>query len=493
MDNTKYKPIEYKNFQSGIADSPSDGFANIRNCNIEKFPGNITPGFPTVSTNSSYIFGPVAVSYSSGTYITFTTGSATVVPYIGQAVVFSASGGGITAGTYYLAATITNTTGTTWTAQVAVNLQNALNQVTVNVTAGVTGNISSLNMATVTDFKTWYPNTIGSLATSFCIDNQNQVWVQDNTVNNTTIAITKNHWYYLQTINGNAAETSTSLVVFNSLHSTSAVFLFASAYTYISVMQIDGINLTIGAASVPNTGVSTPFKTDFKQFASGSAMYHKGFVSQTGSMYFTDVNTIYGFNEVSGKTFSPTDSTTYSYNNAAITLPSFEVATCLDNLGANLIVGGLNSNLLYPWTEIPVVTTTATSTAVYASYSTPLRVGERGTYQIKNINNVLYILAGIKGIVYYTTGYNVLPLKKIPEYITGGGVRCVDGPGGPAPHVHGREDAMTKTKKKTMEYTGWEKRGTLLVHVACPRDNGWCANPHGKCYGCGAKAPREES
>lgn len=52
---------------------------------------------------------------------------------------------------------------------------------------------------------------------------------------------------------------------------------------------------------------------------------------------------------------------------------------------------------------------------------------------------------------------------------------------------------MTKTKKKTMEYTGWEKRGTLLVHVACPRDNGWCANPHGKCYGCGAKAPREES
>jgi len=141
-------------------------------------------------------------------------------------------------------------------------------------------------------------------------------------------------------------------------------------------------------------------------------------------MYFTDGNYLIGFVEITGKTFSPSDSTTYVFVQKALVLPFFEIATCLENLGDNLIIGGLNSNLLYPWNEIQTAVSTPTAAnLLVTAYQTPMRVGEKSTYALKNINNVLFILAGVKGIVYQTSGYVILPLKKIPEYITGGSVQ----------------------------------------------------------------------
>lgn len=426
MDNQKPQPFEYKDWNKGIADSPTDGFANMRNVNIEKYPGNVIPGFPTVSTTPA-TFGPIAVTnYTPGapTYIQF--GSNAFTPYTGQAVIVSASSGGLTAGNIYYLSSIA-LVGGVWTAQLFTTLNAALAGGTgVTLTGPLTANISSVNMGTIMDFKTYYPPFYSGNPINFAEDDKNQVWVQDNLTNSGTISMVKNKWYYLPFTTSSTPGTNPNtqgLAIYFSRHS-SQVWLFASYNNKLSVMRIDDLVLNSNVDSW-DPSVGPPFHSF------NTANYHRMFVSQTGVMYVTDGPNLYGFTEISGSTFVPATAGTYAWGSSPL-LPSYEIGTSLENLNDNLMIGGLNSNLIYPYNEI-VQTISSTSTSQdFVTTQTPIRVGERGIYQLKNINNTLYILAGTKGIVYYTSGSVVTPLKKIPEYLTGGtvqwgGIEKIDG------------------------------------------------------------------
>ena len=420
MDTEQQQEYTYEGWQAGIADSPEQGFANMRNVNIERYPGAVTPGFQTVSTTPPAV-ADAAINLAGGNTINIITTNPNL--YQGQAIVVNNTGGNLTAGQiYFLSYPVFF--GTYWQAQVSSGLRESFVSTVVTLAAGITGTISFIPMGTIMDFKTYYPPSFNGTPITFCIDDKSRVWVQNNITGAGTITQAFNTWYYLpRTVTDGAIGNAYSqgLAIYKSLKTPSQSWLFAAWNNTLSVLRIDDFSLTGG---IDNWTVT------FTSFLTGA--YHRGFVSQTGAMYFTDGSSIFGFSEVNGKTFSPSDNTTYSLNPSAILLPSYEVASCLDNLGDNLMVGGLNSNLIYPWNEIQQVITTASSTQVFASYQTPIRVGEKGIYQIKNINNTLYILAGTKGIVYYTSGYTVLPLKKIPEYLTGGmiqwgGIEKIDG------------------------------------------------------------------
>lgn len=426
MDKSINKPIKYSQWQSGIADSPTDGFADIRNCNIERYPGSITPGFK-VNATSPVTFTATVTRVGASDFVQFNAG--TSIPYIGQAVTFSAPGGGITAGQiYYLTTQLQIVSGTIWEAPIALNIPNALNNTAVSLSAGVTGNITGIVISTVMDFKTYFPPFYASNPLVFCIDSNSRVWVQDNITNTGTITATKNNWYYLPRTNtdtATAADTNTQgLTIFQSGTTPSKSWLFAAFNNVLSVIEVDTMVLS---STIP------AWTANFNTF--NTVNYHRGFISQSGFMYFTDGQYLFGFTELNGQTFSGTKETptktTYATGSSAI-LPSYEIGSCLDNLGDNLIIGGLNSNLLYPYNELTQTVTVGSVTQIFVSAQTPIRVGEKGIYQIKNINNTLYILAGAKGIVYYTTGYVVLPLKKVPEYLTGGsihwgGIEKIDG------------------------------------------------------------------
>ena len=69
-----------------------------------------------------------------------------------------------------------------------------------------------------------------------------------------------------------------------------------------------------------------------------------------------------------------------------------------------LLVSVSNDSFIYPWDRSSI------------SYSMPLPLGEYGGNKMKNIGNIVYILAGTRGNIYWTQGTYVRPLKTVPQY-----------------------------------------------------------------------------
>ena len=111
--------------------------------------------------------------------------------------------------------------------------------------------------------------------------------------------------------------------------------------------------------------------------------------------------------EASGSTFDPATGSTYTgTTNNALDLPVREIANWLEEIGANLLIAGNTFDKVYPWDRIS------------DSFSLPLPVPENVIDKLKNIGNIVYILAGTVGNIYQTQGTYVRHFKKIPEYIS---------------------------------------------------------------------------
>lgn len=111
-----------------------------------------------------------------------------------------------------------------------------------------------------------------------------------------------------------------------------------------------------------------------------------------------------------GYTFSPTDSTSFRFNWAYVTLvPAQDTAIWLTELQSTLLIAGTNRlyNSAYSGLNLSVVT-------VPDSF---LPIVEPITKAINILNNI-YIFAGQKGSIYISNGYSISPFKKIPDYIT---------------------------------------------------------------------------
>ncbi len=117
-------------------------------------------------------------------------------------------------------------------------------------------------------------------------------------------------------------------------------------------------------------------------------------------------NQVASIQEVAGKTFNPTDNTTYTITAGAIILAKSEIATWIDQLFTNLLV--VSKNKIYPadLTQLPTL----------SALGFPTFITENIVATV-NIKNIIYVLAGTKGNIYYYNGYLFDKLYKMPDSI----------------------------------------------------------------------------
>jgi hypothetical protein len=105
-----------------------------------------------------------------------------------------------------------------------------------------------------------------------------------------------------------------------------------------------------------------------------------------------------------GLTFTITSA--YNYSGTILPLPPNEQATCLTELGDNLLVGGIN-NYIYPWDRVST------------NFSQPIFLSENYTYQMVTVNTTTYLFVGERGRIFQTNGGNVQLFAKMPDHISG--------------------------------------------------------------------------
>lgn len=169
---------------------------------------------------------------------------------------------------------------------------------------------------------------------------------------------------------------------------------------------IDAYN--IGGAAWTNNGSGT-----WPTFSGSSAMvsdtYHPAIVGQDDIVYFGNGRYVGTLKELT--TFDPTSAATYQLNAYALDLPAGYRVRSLSELGTNLMVGTWQGSAIYdkkiadifPWDRLS------------DSFSIPIRLNENGILQMTNVNNNLYVVAGIGHSAYVTNGVTTRPLTQIPQ------------------------------------------------------------------------------
>lgn len=402
-------------WENGIAISPHAGIADLRDVDIEQTPGVVTsrgPVFDGTAQNGGISMVGFTATFTADATTDILTAS-TSIPTNYLAVTFSNSGGslptGISAGTIYWLVYTTGTSPIT-TVKVATTLQNAVAGTTVNITA----NGSGTNTITVVPFgrilhtdSQWYQLKADSSSTSvvYAIDHNSRLWGFNYA--------TSNNWTL---ISGNLGSFVNGIAVFQNW-----LFIFRDN-------KIDVFGKLTGAISTHT------WYTNWKTLAGSTpfAGQRKTLVGQDNVLYWTDYDDAYttarlgyigSLREVSGQTLfadtgnpSTSNSTTnYTFNNNSLDFAGGEQPVALSELNSKLVIAtSMNSGYslnkegrshLYTWDRVS------------ASFDYPLELPFANVADIKNVNNILYIFGGRKGIVYKTDFSSVREAFSIPRQL----------------------------------------------------------------------------
>lgn len=218
--------------------------------------------------------------------------------------------------------------------------------------------------------------------------------LQTDTENNITISLSTATRDSSVGINGMAALNNTR---------TTDLFVFNAGIidtVDVTIQDVDGYKIPTGFDS-------SEWDTKWQGISYGKEHYdHYAIDSEDDFVYFCNGRDVGSIKEATDQEFSSTDDTTYTFNRSAVDLPFGDQSSYLEELGINVLIGGKNTNRIYPWDR--------SST----SFNLTLRVPERGIHRMKNIGDVVYILAGTKGNIYYTQGTYVRPFLEISDYVT---------------------------------------------------------------------------
>lgn len=119
-----------------------------------------------------------------------------------------------------------------------------------------------------------------------------------------------------------------------------------------------------------------------------------------GTQYF---NTFYPVASASGYAGS---TPTYVLSGQRCTLPSFEIAQTMTEIG-NYIILGCQGNAIYPWDQVSNLP------------SVPIYLPEANVVNILTVNQMAYLFAGNKGNIYITDGSVASLVCKVPDYAAG--------------------------------------------------------------------------
>lgn len=373
------QPLVIKDWQNAIGKSPHVGFGLLKNVEIDTFEGALRTGKkPTTAFHTAY--SQIFTADSTTDILTAVGGTA---PPTGTAIQVSNSGGalptGLAASTNYF---VINLSATTF--KLATTITNA----NAGTAIDITGNGSGTNtVATVNPGTTNHYAYDKRADVTFAIDSNGRVWF-----------LTSGASTYLL-LSGNTLTNAAGqgIAVFE-VSDGSAVYLFAFRNALVDVVNV-----------FSTTNLNAPSWTNgWKSLNSGagSGNSHHAIVGQDNIVYFVDDRFVGSIVENAGSVFDPSSSGTYTYNNQALDLPLGSLNYWLEQLGTNLLISVSNDSYLYPWDRVS------------DSYGLPIPVAEYGLNKLKNIGNVVYILAGRRGNIYYTQGTYVRPFVSLPLNVT---------------------------------------------------------------------------
>ena len=369
-----------------MADSPDLGVGLLQDVSIDTVPGALMPQYaPTVMSpvNSSSVFTwDDTVNSGTGTI----TGSFPALQ-VGTAIQLTNSGGaaptGLSVATTYF---ITNVSGNTF--QLASTLANALSSTPISTSDNGSGTntMATINFGTAMH-SVMNPNS-GYI---FVLDSNGHLWYAPSGV------------YTLYLVAGQTvtAAAGNGLCGFENSNGTE-YYLFVYRNQYIDVLKATSntqLQDPVGQSAWTNGWQSM-------NAGAGSGAPHHSITTLAGFTYFTDTRYVGSINEKAGQVFDPSNGSTYTYNNQALFTLNGEQCTWLELLNTQLLVAGGTYNYIYVWNRTD------------PTFSSQWVVPENNVLRMKNIGNVVYILAGARGNVYQSSGYIVLLTGKTPEWIT---------------------------------------------------------------------------
>lgn len=380
-------------FDAGIADSPYKGIGDMRNMDIISVPGEAMVNFSETPAAQPPVLNAVAFSASSATSL-FTWAN-TVTLTQGTAITLNSfSGSGVTTGLAYY---VINVSGATFQLALAPGAGGA----PITITGSGTGTFTTYQYGNQQGFGSsapvsYYVDRFGAVASApalLIVDGSNYVWLLLSTTANLVPA---NTLVFLGNIGGVAASGvfGNGIAIWND---------------YIILVGIDGTDSAHLSTLFSSSTAAAWSYSDLDGFAGFAAFngHIDVIISQAdGRLYYTSTTGIGNIIQQPNKTFSPSDTSTYVINPQALLMPTDDRATCIAELGAYLLIGGIGS-FVYTWDKLSL------------GFSGLLNVPEITTYNIVATSQNAYVFSGVRGRIYITNGSGIDLYKKISDYITG--------------------------------------------------------------------------
>lgn len=374
--------------EQGIADNPYDGIADIRNVNLISIPkeGNVNFSNTLSSYNNTNTINILSADAGADT-ITISSGVGNGSGLTAVVMTGGSLPAGLSAATTY------------WLAYVSSGVYNVYSTATgyvagggsslVNITSSGTGTLTVINMD-IPKNDTIQSNIFGSA--NFIIDNSGRVW--------TNFGSSTDFKYAGNTINTPTSHGNGIGTYNDTINNISYLFVFQDdRIDYAKIESNTVITWTYGWK--PSTGTSG--NTNYLK-AGGNGSIHKALVGSDNVFYYCDGNWVSQFYQKDPTVaFDPTNTATYIFTETLL-LPSTDTATCITQLGTNLLIGG-TKNVVYPWDRKS------------NGYQYPIFLAENYITNMVTINTNTFVFAGNRGRIYLTNGSQANLFKKIPDHI----------------------------------------------------------------------------
>ena len=374
-----------KNWADGTSDSPhvADQMALLKNVEIDSFSGAARGGKkPETAFHTAYSSTFTAVAATDVCTSTATVPNTSTCVQLTTTTTLPA---GLSLATNYF---IIKVSSTTFKLATTIALAEAGTGVDITGTGTGTHTVATVN-----------PGTINHIVrdpridTKFAIDSNGVVWFMEETGS----VVAEDIYLVLSTNTAKTSAAGNGLAVFRVSDGT-ATYLFAFRNALIDVINVYG-----------DSNKQTPSWTygwQTMNTTAGTARNHHAIVGQDNIIYYTDDRYIGSISELTVMDPSQANGTTYQWTSQALDLPLGSIAYWLEQLGVNLLITVGNDSYIYPWDRSS------------DSYGLPIPIGEWGGNKMKNIGNVVYVLAGTKGNIYWTQGTYCRLFKALPTYLT---------------------------------------------------------------------------
>ena len=384
INQDKEKSITISGFEAGVSESPVSGFFQMVNANNHASPGVMKSNLRIERCTKLYNYGSnIALTFtasdSGGKLLLTNTANleADSISIDNQAFTVTNVGGalptGLAASTIYYAIRVSNTS-----IKVATTLANAETGTAINYTNAGSGTntIVPINPSGIVEFA-----TDESQSTICAIDEDGRAWRS---------RVYSPKW---ELLDGN-----TSAIGGDGY----GVAFWKNYWFFFSSTKVDVITATNVNNRVATWADIDWTPTGWAALGAGSR-HHRSLVGQDGILYICNGKYIATFKEVSGATFDPANNATYVVNTKALDLP-FD-STCLEELRTDLMIG-TKSDKVYFWDRLS------------PSFTFPLIIPERYTYDMVNIDNIVYLFSGNSGTIYKTNGVSSDIAVRIPTHIS---------------------------------------------------------------------------